>query len=260
MAIFPYHVRFYEEVFGIPGFFSKPTLQFGFQDILMSSVLPPAPRLRGRALAAQLLRRMATLMDSPAPLAKIREKLAAAGTAKPHAAPPPPRYHCSSLSELLRKDGVMQIEIIDLFDPRATLRYDMNYAVPTTEHEKYATVIDIGSLEHVFDTRQCFENCLRMVRTGGLYFLHTPVNGFFGHGLHTFNPCALRDGLQLNGFEIEYEKYSTSWGEPVADPSHKEDIILWIVGRKRRAIERFVCPQQERWIEYYDRAKIAADQ
>src|SRR5580658_1669928 len=56
---------------------------------------------------------------------------------------------------------------LDLYDPRSDLRYDMNCKVPDCEYERYGTFIDIGSLEHVFDTRQCFENCLRMVRPGG---------------------------------------------------------------------------------------------
>src|ERR1039457_5486417 len=73
---------------------------------------------------------------------------------------------------------------LDLFDPRSELRYEMNHRVPEHEHGRYATFIDIGSLEHVFDTRQCFENCLRMVAPGGHYLLHTPVNGYYAHGFH----------------------------------------------------------------------------
>ena len=37
---------------------------------------------------------------------------------------------------------------LDLFDPRSELRYDMNYAVPESEHSRYSTFIDIGSLEY----------------------------------------------------------------------------------------------------------------
>ena len=35
---------------------------------------------------------------------------------------------------------------LDLFDPRSELRYDMNYAVPESEYDRYGTFIDIGSL------------------------------------------------------------------------------------------------------------------
>jgi hypothetical protein len=145
----------------------------------------------------------------------------------------------------------MRATSLDLFDSRSELRYDMNQAVPESEYDRYGTFIDIGSLEHVFDTRQCFENCLRMVAPGGHYLLHAPVNGYYAHGLHVFNPECLRDGLELNGFQVIYEKYSTMAGVPVADPSARGDTLVWIVARKERAMGRFVCPQQRKWSSRY---------
>jgi 2-polyprenyl-3-methyl-5-hydroxy-6-metoxy-1,4-benzoquinol methylase len=56
----------------------------------------------------------------------------------------------------------------------------MNRPVPESEHNKYGTMIELGSIEHVFDTAACIENCLRMVRKKGHYLLHTEVNGYFG--------------------------------------------------------------------------------
>jgi hypothetical protein len=140
---------------------------------------------------------------------------------------------------------------LDLFDPRSELRYDMNFPVPESEHGRYATFIDIGSLEHVFDTRQCFENCLRMIALAGHYLLHTPVNGYYGHGFHVFNPECLRGGLELNGFQVVYEKYSTVGGKPVAGPAAPGDIVAWIVARKERNMHEFACPQQRKWYTRY---------
>ena len=113
-----------------------------------------------------------------------------------------------------------------------------------------ATFIDIGSLEHVFDTRQCFESCLRMVAPGGHYMLHTPVNGYYAHGFHVFNPECLIGALQLNGFRVIYEKYSRIDGTVVEDPS-TGDIIAWIIAKKERPMGQFVCPQQRKWFSRY---------
>src|ERR1022692_3747113 len=151
---------------------------------------------------------------------------------------------------VLRHPGVRATSL-DLFDPRSELRYDMNHRVPEHEHGRYATFIDIGSLEHVFDTRPCFENCLRMVAPGGHYVLHTPVNGYYAHGFHVFNPECLRSGLELNGFRVIYEKYSSVDGRPVADPSAPGDVLAWIVARKERVMDQFVCPQQGKWYTRY---------
>lgn len=139
---------------------------------------------------------------------------------------------------------------LDLFDPRSELHYDMNEPVPEKEFDRYGTFIDIGSIEHVFDTRQCFENCLRMVAPGGHYLLHTPVNGYYAHGFHVFNPECLLGAIQLNGFRVIYEKYSTMDGIPVSDPSTGWT-LAWIVARKERAMGKFVCPQQGKWSSRY---------
>jgi hypothetical protein len=140
---------------------------------------------------------------------------------------------------------------LDLFDSRSDLRYDMNDPVPDGEYERYGTFIDIGSLEHVFDTRQCFENCLRMVRPGGHYLLCTPVNGYYAHGFHVFNPDCLRDGLEQNGFRLIYEKYSTIGGAVLADPSVSGDNLAWMVARKERTLGDFARPQQRKWLTRY---------
>jgi hypothetical protein len=93
-------------------------------------------------------------------------------------------------SVCLHNRGLREVAVLDLFDPRATLRYDMNAPVPESSTSATARC-STSAAWSVFDTRQCL-NCLRMVRPGGCYFLHTPVKGFFGHGLHALNrrPCS----------------------------------------------------------------------
>jgi hypothetical protein len=154
------------------------------------------------------------------------------------------------LGEYFATKGIRTTSL-DLFDPRSELRYDMNYRVPEAEHGRYGAFIDIGSLEHVFDTRQCFENCLRMIAPGGHYFLHTPVNGYYAHGFHVFNPDCLVDGMQLNGFRVIYQKYSSVDGTPVTDPAASPNTLVWMVSRKEREMGKFVCPQQGKWFTRY---------
>jgi hypothetical protein len=89
-----------------------------------------------------------------------------------------------------------------------------------------------------------------MVAPGGHYMLHTPVNGYWAHGFHIFNPECLRGAFELNGFRIIYEKFSTADGIPVPDPS-KGDILTWMVARKEREFDKFVCPQQGKWYTRY---------
>ena len=168
----------------------------------------------------------------------------------------------ASLEDVFRSFGVAATSL-DFFDGRAALRYDMNLPVPSSEHGRYGTLIDIGSIEHVFDTRQCLENCIRMLAVGGNYFLVTPVNGYFGHGLHTFHPEGVLAALDLNGFRVVYVRYTKLDGTFVddpckpretviwQDPSVRDDLLIWLVAVKEREIESFTCPQQGKWVRVY---------
>lgn len=236
-----FHLPFYEEIFAIDGFLQDPVLTFGYQDIDQDAPPgsnPPRARLRRFLTEKGKVRRLKNL---------VRSTVKSTVNPDPRI---PAAFQYRSLSDLLRARG-HTVTSLDLFDRRAELGYDMNQPVPQSEHNKYGTLIDIGSLEHVFDTAQCLENCFRMVRLGGHYLLHTPVNGYFGHGLHVFNPQGLLDCLDVNGFKVIHAKYSTYLGKPVADPASAPEVLIWLVGRKEREVASFSSPQQKMWSHYY---------
>jgi hypothetical protein len=155
------------------------------------------------------------------------------------------------LAGVLRAAGLRTIDVLDLFDARANLRHDMNEPIPPGWRGRYRLVVDIGSLEHVFDTRRCLENLCALVAPGGHYFGHVPVNGYFGHGLHVFNPQAIVGALTLNGFSVRMLRYTTAGGEPVDDPAAGGDVLMWIVARSDGEVEGFTVPQQSFWQAYY---------
>jgi hypothetical protein len=159
----------------------------------------------------------------------------------------PEDFAYKNLRELLAARGVNAVTTIDLYDRRADLRYDLNLPVPDAEHERYRTVLDIGTLEHLFDTRQCVENCLRMVKTGGHYLLHTPVRGYSRHGLHTFDPDVMVQALELNGFDVRFLAYSSKAGDELGRPEDAEDVLLWVVAEKTQPLGAFQIPQQGKW-------------
>jgi hypothetical protein len=158
--------------------------------------------------------------------------------------------HADDLIKLLEKWGI-EAYSLDLFDSRASFRHDMNLPLDDNMHGRFRTLIDIGSLEHVFDTKQCIENALRLVKLGGHYLVHTPVNGYYAHGFHVFNPGALVGALEMNGFRILYQKYSREDGVPVQDPAEGGDILMWLVGVKESEVADFKCPQQDGWSLVY---------
>jgi hypothetical protein len=240
VAIVRLHIPWYEEVFRIDGVLADPTVLFGVQPIWVDPIYFVSVReaLRTRQTCKKGLRH-------------AKDVALKVGGRMPPTIRVPAAYNVAGLKELLLGRGVTQIDVLDLFDPRAELRLDMNKPIAAELQERYATLIDVGSIEHVFDTRQCIENCIQLVRPGGYYVLVAPVKGWFGHGLHTFHPEALTKTVELNGFAIVYERYSTIRGHALDNPAAGEDVLLWMVARKSRSVSEFVIPQQGYWVDYY---------
>jgi hypothetical protein len=112
----------------------------------------------------------------------------------------------------------------------------------------FATVLDYGCIEHIFDTKTVVENCMRMAKVGGLYAVHTPVRNFAWHGLHTFSPEMIPSVFKVNGFQLIYERYTTSSGIDVDIYGEESvDTIGWYVGRKTESIKYFTSPEQNRY-------------
>lgn len=238
MAILPRHIPYYEEILSVDGAIRGDVTVFGYQEVRLPRAFAScaSPGLFGSISRGLLLLRWSFA------------GLVGLGPRHPRV---PARYIAPSLCEILVSIGAQSVRVIDLYDERADLRVDMNKPISTQLLDSCDCFIDIGCLEHLFDTRQCLENCLSMVRTGGHYVLHTPVNGYFAHGLHVFNPDAIRDALLLNGFEMRYECYTTARGARVVNPARRGDILFWLVAQRVRRRADFVIPTQEYWDGFY---------
>lgn len=161
----------------------------------------------------------------------------------------PQDYNYPDFKKFLLDNKATSVTTIDPFDERSDIKYDLNLPIPVSDIEKYDSLIDIGSLEHIFDTKQALENCMKMVKVGGYYLLHTVVNGLSSHGLHTFNHLGLIDAFKLNGFDIKYLKYGSFRGVIINSPEQSVDASIWLIGQKTKKNETFVVPQQNFWPE-----------
>ena len=70
----------------------------------------------------------------------------------------------------------------------ASIIHDMNKPAPEKLWGSYDTVIDVGTLEHVFDIAKALNNCAKLCRVGGKIIHILPANGFCGHGFWQFSP------------------------------------------------------------------------
>jgi len=114
--------------------------------------------------------------------------------------------------------GANTIQSIDYSDYEgASIVHDMNMPVPSELHNRFDTIIDSGTTEHIFDVKTVTENIKAMLKEQGVYITISPANNFYGHGFYQFSPEFYRTVFsESNGYRIEnyflgeftYEKYS----------------------------------------------------
>jgi hypothetical protein len=228
------HIPIFSEIFNLQGFLQDPILSFGYQDVVWHERLL-------KDLAEKRIRKQDMQI-----FMKLREEIANEVNSEFFEVDVPWQFMENHFNHILSNYGITDIISLDLFDKRADIRHDMNLPIGDQLVNRFNTVIDVGSLEHVFDTRQCLENLFKMLRIDGHLLLHLPCNGYFEHGFYTFNPESITESLRCNGFNIVYLTYSLEpEGIKMGKPVSWSDCLMWCVAQKKRHMDRFVIPQQK---------------
>jgi SAM-dependent methyltransferase len=97
--------------------------------------------------------------------------------------------------------GASNVDSIDNSSyENATYIHDMNKPLPLELYQKYDTVIDGGTLEHVYNAPRALENFSHLCKPGGQILHILPANNFCGHGFWQISP------------ELFFSLYSTNNG------------------------------------------------
>jgi hypothetical protein len=156
--------------------------------------------------------------------------------------------------------GAAEVDSLDASDYEGAMHvHDLNTPVADELKGRFSTVLDGGSLEHVFNFPVAVQSCMEMVAVGGHYLGITPTSNFSGHGFYQFSPELFYRILTAeNGFTVErmllYEdRPASSWYE-VPDPlilhrrvtfTNPNRSYLAFIARKLAAVPLFTrWPQQ----------------
>ena len=100
--------------------------------------------------------------------------------------------------------GANTVEALDASEYEgARVVHDLNFAVPSSWHEKYDMIFDGGTLEHVFNFPVAIRSCMEMLKPGGRFVSVTVANNWCGHGFYQFSPeLFYRIFSSNNGFNV----------------------------------------------------------
>ena len=101
--------------------------------------------------------------------------------------------------------GASSLTSIDYSDYQdADIVHDLNQPIPEEWSNKFDTLIDGGTIEHIFDIKQVLSNYMNLVKPGGNIFILTTANNLCGHGFYQFSPeFFYRVFDKQNGFETK---------------------------------------------------------
>lgn len=86
----------------------------------------------------------------------------------------------------------------------ATHVHDMNTPLPDALKGRFDTVLEAGSLEHIFNFPVAIKNVMEALKPGGTLFIQSPANNYFGHGFYQFSPELFYRVLSAaNGFAVK---------------------------------------------------------
>jgi SAM-dependent methyltransferase len=99
------------------------------------------------------------------------------------------RNYSGSCETLLH--DIFGFESIDSIDNSryegASIIHNMNDPIPN-DFKKYDFVLDLGTIEHIFNVPQVCENIINLLNIGGTFLSVTVNNNFSGHGIYQFSP------------------------------------------------------------------------
>ncbi len=112
-----------------------------------------------------------------------------------------PQADFASDLSLFHALGIASVVALDANDfEGADLVWDLNQPVGDNLVAQFDTILDPGTLEHVFDIRTALTNVNRMLKPGGRVLHFGPCNNYANHGFYQFSPTLFLDYYRANHY------------------------------------------------------------
>ena len=174
---------------------------------------------------------------------------------------------------LFKALGFNNIESIDNSGyESADIILDLNKPVPKELHGKYDTIIDGGTLEHIYHLPNVLKNIHDMLKVGGriIHILPSASFYFIDHGFYMFSPTLFNDYYISNKYVIETSYVLTFDRFRMAEGIHNiyqydraliEYLVrsngngsgIFFVATKNKESTSDIIPQQGMYVEKWSR-------
>jgi len=107
---------------------------------------------------------------------------------------------------------------------------------------QFDCVMNVGTLEHIWDIHSAFCNAIKMVKVDGYFMCVHPVDKAKGHGIHVTEEWAILSFLEKNGF-VYQDGFLTD--DSALRPGHQGIVCLWTAHKKVNHVsDNFQVPLQ----------------
>jgi hypothetical protein len=120
--------------------------------------------------------------------------------------------------DIISRFGASKITTMDASDYEgATFIHDLNEPVGKAWCGQFDSIVDFGSIEHVFSTESVLRNYANLVRLGGVVLIATEADGSCGHGLYQFSPelfyrfYSVEAGFRTHCFLAPRDRSTRKW-------------------------------------------------
>jgi hypothetical protein len=115
------------------------------------------------------------------------------------------QFRREEIATLYSVFGYAKYRSIDLRDPRADWRCDLNYPVDISE--RFDTIANFGTGEHIFNISEVFRSMHALLRVGGVQLHIMPAFGDVNHGFYNVHPTVYLDVAKANDYVVEDIRY-----------------------------------------------------
>lgn len=137
--------------------------------------------------------------------------------------------------------------------------WDLNNPIPDYLKHVFGTVIDSGSLEHVFNVSEALINMNRLTAPDGRIIHFTPANNYLEHGFYQFSPTLFTDYYGVNNFKkiactlmeqplLDGNKNWSMWqwnfNRPYTNIISKRMVVIFVSAQKQETSTEEIIPQQ----------------